>query len=281
MELGGTYTIAPFFSEKDYVLSIFYHSDAKKELGFIPSTKHIKDKMFKLLVDKCISKADIVLSPSEKYSQSLREMGIDAVYTCHLGVDTEVFNPNKRDENSFRKKYNIWEETILLYVGRLTVEKRIDLLISAFERLDKRLYHLVIVGAGPMALYVKAKSKKIKNITLIDYISSQEELSYIYANCHIFVSASKYETFGLAFLEAQSSGLPVVAFDLGLETQMVKDFLAKEFNAKALAQTISNVRAVLNSKLSYYLHKKVESLFSWENCFNRYLDLYMQCTSMV
>ncbi len=280
VELGGTYTIAPFFADKDYLLSIFYHSDAKKELGFIPSTKYMKERFFSLLIDRCISKADLVISPSEKYSQSLMEK-INKVYTCPLGVDTKIFNPSKRDESSFRKKFNIQEETILLYVGRLTVEKRIDILMSAIEQLDKKLYHLLIVGSGPLKLYVKAKSKILKNVTFIDYVTSQEELSYIYSNCHMFVSASKYETFGLAFLEAQSSGLPVVAFDLNLETQLLKDFLAKDFTVEALAHAISIAREKLNPTIREYLHTKVRSLFSWESSFDTYMSIYMQHMSLV
>ena len=275
VELGGTYLISPFLKVEDSFLSIFYHSDAKREMSFIPSPKLIKDGAFKLLVDKCLSKADMILTPAKKYTQTLKEYGLKLVNTVHLGVDPRVFNPAKREAESFKERFGISKgKIVLLYVGRLSIDKGVNKLLKAFQLLSPKHFHLVLVGDGPLKAYVKRKAEKLGSITLIDYVNSEEDLAVIYASCDIFVNASTYETFGLAMLEAQSSGLPVAGFDLDLETQFLKETLSKEVSPQGLAQAIHRACELLSHSTREYLHTKAVEEFSWEKTFERYADLY-------
>ncbi len=275
VELGGTYLLAPLFKDRDFLLSVFYHSDARREMSFLPAPRRIKDRLFGTLVEKCLSRADIILTPTEKYRRELMSFGLSEVYKVSLGVEVDIFNPRRRDRRAFRERYSVEEDkVVLLYVGRLSIDKRVDLLLKVFENLKDKDFHMMMVGDGPLRAYVKLKAKRMKNLTFIDYISSEEELAFIYANCDIFVSASPFETFGLAFLEAQSSGLLLVALDMDLETQILKDFLVKDYSMDAFLQAIHRAREHLSSSMRDFLHEMVRRDFSWKVSIERYLQAY-------
>ncbi len=275
VELGGTYLLASLFEDRDFLLSVFYHSDARGEMSFLPIPKKVKNMLFSALVDKCLSRADVILTPTEKYRRELLSLGLPKVYRVSLGVEVDTFSPKKRNRKAFKERYLVEEDkVVLLYVGRFSVDKRVDFLLKVFENLKDKDFHMVMVGDGPLKAYVKLKAKGIKNLTLIEYISSEEELAFIYANCDIFVSASPFETFGFAFLEAQSSGLILVALDMDLETQLIKDFLVKNYSPHAFLQAIHRAREHLSPSMRDFLHEMVRQTFSWKVSIERYLQIY-------
>jgi len=105
-----------------------------------------------------------------------------------------------------------------LSVSRLTVMKRIDLLIEACNRLNRRL---IVVGAG-------REERKLKNLAgpTIEFLGrvADTDLATLYANCRAFLFAAD-EDFGIAPVEAQAFDRPVIAFGHGgsLETVRAND----------------------------------------------------------
>jgi glycosyltransferase involved in cell wall biosynthesis len=102
----------------------------------------------------------------------------------------------------------------VLYAGRLTHEKGIDLLAHAFEaarRRDPRL-HLVLAGGGPEE--ERLRERLGSDATFLGWLAG-EQLARAYASADAFLFASQTDTFGQVILEAQASGLPVVAVDQG------------------------------------------------------------------
>jgi len=157
----------------------------------------------------------------------------------------------------------------LLYVGRFSLEKGIKNLIKTLFYLDPERFHLLVVGSGPLQSLVKFAIKKHNNLTYVPYLP-QEELAVLYASSDIFVSASKFETFGFSFLEAQASGLPVCAYDLDLETQLLKDALAKEHTPQALAEKVVDISYHLNYELRQTLTKIVKKLLPMNKALTEY-----------
>ena len=105
---------------------------------------------------------------------------------------------------------------LLLYVGRLSPEKNIDVLMDTMEILaadSSSEYHLIFAGDGPRASWLKnaADLKAPGRIHLLGHIASREDLANLYANCDALVHPNPREPFGIAPLEAMASGLPVVA----------------------------------------------------------------------
>jgi alpha-1,6-mannosyltransferase len=239
----------------------------------MPMPSPFKKVLLNHVFERCLKKADLLLVPTEKYKREFDALGFENVYYTPLGVDTELFNPSKRD--FYLKKLLGVEESkfLLLYAGRLSVEKGIKTLLQAFELLDPSLFHLVVVGKGPLSFLVKWYAKRFNNLTYIPYLEKRE-LSVLYASADLFVSASSFETFGFAFLEAQASGTPVCAFDLELETQILKEFLSKERTPQALAQAIVKGTDLVSKSTRIYLRQRVEEDFSIFKNLERIISLY-------
>lgn len=104
-------------------------------------------------------------------------------------------------ENNNNEKY-------FVTCSRLVEYKRIDLIVSAFVKDPSR--KLMVIGEGPMENKLKALAKKTKNITFCGRLSENEKNNII-ANAQAFIFAAK-EDFGIAPVEAQALGVPVIAF---------------------------------------------------------------------
>jgi len=123
------------------------------------------------------------------------------------GIDLERFSPANRSKE-FRKKLGILpDEVVILFVGRLVVEKRPDIFANVIRRLHQEghLFKAIVVGAGPY----EREMKDLPNTLYMGW-QSGESLSITYASSDIFLFPSALETFGNVTLEAAASGLPLV-----------------------------------------------------------------------
>ncbi|MDQ6749232.1 MAG: glycosyltransferase [Actinomycetota bacterium] len=182
-----------------------------------------------------------VLSPGTAADASLRELGIDEdrLRRWDRGVELASFDPSRRVPHAFVGEVNV------LYAGRLTHEKGADLLADAFlaarER-DPRL-HLVLAGGGPEEELLRARLGV--DATFLGWLE-EEELARAYASADVFLFASRTDTFGQVILEAQASGLPVVAVDEGGPAGLIEDGrtgLLRPAEANALASALVELAA--------------------------------------
>ena len=160
-----------------------------------------------------------VLSPSAAADARLAELGVPAerVARWDRGVDVARFDPGVRDDRFARDgRVNV------LYAGRLAREKGVELLAEAFrlarER-DPRL-HLLLAGGGPEEEALRGSLGQ--HATFLGWLEG-DELAATYASADLFLFASATDTFGQVVLEAQASGLPVVAVDAGGPGELVAD----------------------------------------------------------
>jgi len=179
----------------------------------------------------------VVLSPSEASDGVLEELGIAAerIGRWDRGVDTERFGPHRQVPGRFGE-----DRIAVLYAGRLTQEKGADLLADAFlaarER-DPRL-HLVLAGGGPEEAVLRARLGE--HATFLGWLEG-DALAEAYASADLFLFASRTDTFGQVLLEAQASGLPVVAVAEGGPCSIVEDGvtgLLRPADATALADAV-------------------------------------------
>ena len=164
---------------------------------------------------------DTVFVNSEEYKQSWIKRGFDPAKLKILprGLDTELFHPARRNSAFFEKFGASNGQVRLLYVGRVSREKDLDLLADAYRRLRKERLpvQLFVVGHGP---YSEALAKSLPDAFFIGYLRGTE-LATAYASADIFVFPSTTDTFGNVILEAQASGLPVVVSDSGGPKELV------------------------------------------------------------
>lgn len=143
------------------------------------------------------SKATLVTTQSMK--DELETRGFQNLVVWTRGVDFDLFTPQKRVTATESNECNI-----LLYVGRVSIEKNLE----AFLSLNPPNTHTVVVGDGPDLLKLKRKYPHV----IFRGAEVGEDLALSYANADIFVFPSKTDTFGIVMLEAMASGLPVAAF---------------------------------------------------------------------
>jgi glycosyltransferase involved in cell wall biosynthesis/predicted metal-dependent phosphoesterase TrpH len=184
------------------------------------------------------SQCEVVLSPSEASDAVLDGLGIasERVGRWDRGVDLARFSPDRR-----RRAARADGDAIhVLYAGRLTREKGADLLADAFlaaRARDPRL-HLVLAGGGPEEDALRARIGE--HATFLGWLEG-EALADAYANADLFLFASRTDTFGQVLLEAQASGLPVVAVAEGGPCSIVADGvtgLLRDADATALADAV-------------------------------------------
>lgn len=157
----------------------------------------------------------LTLCPSRDTKDDLLSHGFHGrLRIWSRGVDTTLFDPARRSA-AVREALAPGAERILLYVGRLAVEKRADLVLDAFPRvraLTGPRTALVFVGDGPAASKLRARAPEGVHFT--GFLRGRE-LAEAYAAGDVFVFPSETETFGNVCLEALASGLPAVVADKG------------------------------------------------------------------
>jgi glycosyltransferase involved in cell wall biosynthesis len=142
------------------------------------------------------SKAKYTLVPSQSQKRRLKRRGFGHVKVWGRGVDTQVFKPSNPQELDFPKP-------IMVYMGRISVEKNIDAFLS-LDLLGTKL----VIGDGPDLARLK---QKFPAAIFVGNKSGHELASWL-ASSDVFVFPSKTDTFGLVNLEAMACGLPVAAY---------------------------------------------------------------------
>ncbi len=159
-----------------------------------------------------------VLSPSPASDESLARLGIErqAIGRWGRGVDTSRFDPALRDADSYPGEIKV------LYVGRQTKEKGVELLADSFihaHEADPRL-HLLLGGGGPEEEMLRERLGD--RATFLGWLDG-DDLPRAYASADLFLFCSRTDTFGQVLVEAGASGLPSVAVDEGGPSSIVID----------------------------------------------------------
>jgi glycosyltransferase involved in cell wall biosynthesis/predicted metal-dependent phosphoesterase TrpH len=159
-----------------------------------------------------------VLSPSPASDDSLIRLGIEPpmIGRWGRGVDTSRFDPGLRRPDDYPGEIKV------LYVGRLTREKGVELLSDSFIRAheaDPRL-HLLLAGGGPEEEMLRERLGE--RATFLGWLEG-DDLPRAYASADVFLFCSRTDTFGQVLVEAGASGLPAVAVNEGGPASIVVD----------------------------------------------------------
>ena len=223
---------------------------------------------------------DITLCPSHATRNLLRKHGIYRTDIFSREIDTKNFHPMYRSHN-FRKSLGMENKTVFLYVGRISVEKDLDILSEgchAIQEAYKNQAAFVITGDGP---YRKKCRTMFPDGTLFTGYKKGRELAEIYASCDIFICPSSTETFGNVVLEAMASGIPVIGADAGGVGEMIQQrhtgLKFKPRNPKELIQCMKEL--MLDINLRYSLKENGRNYCmnrSWNKIFDALMDIYRE-----
>ncbi len=166
---------------------------------------------------KTFALCDAVTSPSRKAADFLEaETNLRGVHAISCGIDAGLYTPNfdKRTENR------------VVFVGRVTGEKHLDVLLKAFAALDTTLQaKLDIVGGGDLMNQLKQLAKDLGVSDRIDFLGyvTDEELRAALTRATVFAMPSIAELQSIATMEAMASALPIVAANAMALPHLVHD----------------------------------------------------------
>ncbi|MFZ3217911.1 MAG: glycosyltransferase [Candidatus Acidiferrales bacterium] len=195
--------------------------------------------------DRLKSGATTVLAVSNFIAAKLSEQGFprEKVQVHYIGVNTEEFKP----------RCEVARERKVLFVGRLVEKKGCEYLIRAMEPIQKAMpeVELVIVGDGPLRSSLEQLAKSLlRRFTFTGAqpaVRIREWMSHASVLCtpSVVAPSGDAEGFGMVFIEAQASGLPVVSFASGGIPEAVRHgesgYLAPEKDWRALSEYIARL----------------------------------------
>ncbi len=188
--------------------------------GVTPSSLWPDDSLRKSEVEiRLAREADWVLVHSRFLEQELIDgygVSADRIIRFPYAVDLEAFRPSSRDE-TLSELYGLEGRSVLLYVGRMAPNKRIDVLVRGMAHLPEDCL-LLLVGNLNFPLYAREaeNAKRIaEELEVSDRVAftgsvSDEELRRLYSCADVMVSASLHEGFGIPLIESMACGVPIV-----------------------------------------------------------------------
>ncbi|MDD4966413.1 glycosyltransferase [Halothiobacillus sp.] len=159
---------------------------------------------------------DALVVPSSPMRDALQTYGVrTGMHIIPTGLNLDTFHTPPTSD--FRAKLSIRDDQpILLYVGRVALEKNIDFLLNMMPFVLKETPEaiLVIAGEGPAESHLQRKVAAMglqASVKFVGYMRRDGALQDAYRAADLFVFASRTETQGLVLLEALALGTPVVA----------------------------------------------------------------------
>ncbi len=152
------------------------------------------------------ARPDAILANSSYVAERIRKAWRREAEVLHPPVDTEAFSVGTEPRTHY------------LVASRLVPYKRVDLVAAAFRRMPDR--RLVVVGDGPQEAQVRAAAAGAPNIEVRGHVP-RAELVRLMQSARAFVFAAE-EDFGIALVEAQACGTPLIAFGRGGARDIVR-----------------------------------------------------------
>ena len=219
-----------------------YHTDFPQYVRILTDDKFLETLTWNFM-KWFYEQLDVIYVNSESYRRAWIERGIIAERLRILprGLDTALFHPSRR-EPGFWTKYGVPDGSfVLLYVGRVSKEKDLDVLVAAWKRLRCDGLALAFVGDGP---YLKELRGLVSDAVFTGYLTGLE-LARAFASSDIFVFPSTTDTFGNVIVEALACGVPCVVSDQGGPKDLVihgeTGFITRALDGKDFARHVEQL----------------------------------------
>jgi glycosyltransferase involved in cell wall biosynthesis len=260
--------------KKPFVVT--YHGDGQWNWGgFVRRTSVYFYQ--KYLLDRILSHADVIISPSEYFIDESRFLGKyrDKIVVIPNGINVDEFDiPYSKEE--CREKLGLPRDyEIILFLGGLNPHKGPDVLLKAMPEIVKSIPNakLVFVGEGGMREELERLCKRLDVEKYVSFAGFVEEnlkpFYYRAADVFCLPSTMKHEIFGIVNLEAMACSVPIVASKIGGVPDVVKDgengLLVPPRDSEALANAIIYLleNKDMREKMGKNGRKKAEG-YSWE-----------------
>ncbi|MGC8651774.1 MAG: glycosyltransferase [Candidatus Micrarchaeia archaeon] len=220
-------------------------------------------------------RCDYTIAPTRTVSNILKKKHINNSVIIPNGVDMSKFNKNV-DGSKLREKLARGNKKVVLYVGRLSREKHLEVLIRAIKRLDDD-YVLVVGGTGPMAhayMNLSARLGLSGKVKFVGFIKDSILPDY-YAAADVVCLPSTFETQGIVLLEAMATGTPVVGANrLALQEIIKNGKNGEKFKPGSTIDCARKIEKVINNIDAYKGTVSTAKEYSIEKVADKLIDLY-------
>lgn len=227
-----------------------YHTIYEDYTHYYSPSRTMGRKVVESFSRRVLSRTDAVIVPTAKVARLLTGYRVDRpLHVIPTGLDLERFRPARTagehaDARALRAGLGIRpEQRVLLSVSRLAKEKNLDEVLEMMALADREDTVLVLVGEGPYrgALEARAAALGITDRVRFTGVVAPADIPRWYRMGDVFVGASLSETQGLTFIEAMSSGLPLLCRrDPSLASVVVEGVTGWQFESPAQFTTRLN-----------------------------------------
>ena len=201
-----------------------YHTDIPQYVRSLTGDEFLENAAWSYMI-WFYGQMEEVLVPSEGTREQLKSRGLppERMKPLPRWVDTEFYSPGMRNPTFWKSRGAGLGKVVLLYVGRVSREKGLEILVDSFRALvdGGSAISLAVIGDGPYREEMEAALSGYPAL-FTGYLAG-EQLQRGYASADLFVFPSATDTFGNVVLEAQASGLPVIVSDEGGPRELMID----------------------------------------------------------
>ena len=214
--------------------------------------------------------ARVLFAPNQELVDLLRNLTGSPCFLMQRGVDAQMYSPEKRPSECATQPFTIG------YVGRLSVEKNVRLLVDVEKAIlaaGHTDYRFLVIGPGGEDAYLREHMQRLE----LPGVLRGEDLARAYASMDVFAFPSETETFGNVILEALASGVPPVVTSGGGPKFLVKSgetgFVAKD--DAAFSRSI--IRLMEDRELHRTMREAARAqacAISWDRVFEKVYEAY-------
>jgi glycosyltransferase involved in cell wall biosynthesis len=243
---------------------------------------HFEDPSHKNpLLWKALKEASAVIASSNYEREEMMKMGIhpSKIHLIPMGINLDEWEDSNGER--FRRKYGLKGKRIILFAGTKSYNKGAIHLLQAVEKIRQKVKDLILVSIGLPTREWEKKKGILPEGNLLDlgYVSEEEKRDAFDA-CDLFVMPSRYDSFGIVYLEAWRCGKPVIGAKVGAIPEVIeegKDGLLVEFGE--VNQLASAIISLLNNpdlcrEMGETGRKKVIDRFIWDKNIGRIEDVF-------
>ncbi|GIW02207.1 glycosyltransferase [Roseiflexus sp.] len=235
----------------------------------------------KLRVAAALRWGDAFVAISRDIHDELCAMGVqkERIWDIANGVDVERFapaSPNERTE--LRRRLGLPDGRLVVFVGRLTVAKALDVLLNAWAQRDTTLAdaRLIIVGDGELRNDLMRQARDLGVEQSVMFAGATNDTAAYLRACDAFVLSSRTEGMPVALLEAMACGLPCVATRVGGSIEIIEDGvngrLVMPEDVGALARAVA--QALATPEWGVHARRHIQERYAIDTVAQRYVALY-------
>ena len=257
---------------------------------------YLDERVVRLVESYAMRSSDAVVALNKTMYRAIVEKARvknNKVVIVPNGVDTDFFKPRLRGDDVL-KKFSLEEQGYILFVGRVSPEKGVHLLLKAFKQvIGKVTRDVKLAIVGPLTssftsrgvspyteVLVKYARKKLPGKVVFTGPASKDMLRILYSNAYCLVLPSLAEAFAMVILEAMASGTPPIGSTAGGTPDIIADrvngLLFRKEDQEDLARKILMLieDKALRNKLAANARKTAEENYSWHVVASRIKEVY-------